>query len=248
MKIAVLSDIHSNIYALDAVLAHAERMGVEHYINLGDILYGPIAPRQTYERLQTLKCVTIRGNQDRQIYEAQTPEIEANTNLQFILQDLPPEALSWMQNLPFDARFNEDIALCHGSPCSDLYYLLEDVSSGRPRVRSQVDIKAQIGNQPKILLCGHTHIPRLVEVQGTQVINPGSVGLPAYSDELPCAHAMENFSPHARYLILEHINNNYTANFVAVDYDHEAAASAAEKRGAQSWAHALRTGRALSEN
>jgi predicted phosphodiesterase len=247
MKIAVLSDIHSNIFALEAVLEHAAASEVERYINLGDILYGPIAPRATYERLQALEAVTIRGNQDRQIYEAKAPEIAANNNLQFILQDLPQEALSWMQNLPFDQLYNDDIALCHGSPSSDLYYLLEDVSSGVPLVRQADEIQAQIGEQPEILLCGHTHIPRLVEVQGTKIINPGSVGLPAYRDEEPCLHAMENFSPHARYAILEKNHNNYSVNFIAVEYDYEAAAQAAEKRQAHNWAYALRTGRALSE-
>jgi putative phosphoesterase len=243
VKIAVLSDIHSNIYALNAVLEHALQSGVERFINLGDILYGPIAPRETYERLQEFECVTIRGNQDRQIYEANPDEIASNKNLQFILKDLPSEALQWMKALPFKLKYNEDILLCHGSPKSDVHYLLEDVSSGHASVRQEHDISPQLNDSAKILLCGHTHIPRLVQLQACQIVNPGSVGLPAYRDDHPCPHKMENFSPHARYAVLENTGENYTVNFIAVNYDYESAARAAEQRQAHSWAEALRTGR-----
>ena len=69
-KFGVLSDIHSNIFALKAVVADAQSKGVTTFINLGDILYGPIAPRATYEYLIAQEFISISGNQDRQIYEA----------------------------------------------------------------------------------------------------------------------------------------------------------------------------------
>ena len=87
-RFAVLSDIHSNIWALDAVLADARKKQVDQLINLGDILYGPLAPKATYERLQSEAVITIRGNQDRQIYEATDAEIAANPTLSSFLKTL----------------------------------------------------------------------------------------------------------------------------------------------------------------
>ncbi|MGF1694037.1 metallophosphoesterase family protein, partial [Photobacterium kagoshimensis] len=81
-KFAILSDIHSNIFALEAVVKDARAKGFTDFVNLGDILYGPIAPRQTYEYLQSLGAITISGNQDRQIYEATEAEIESNPTMQ----------------------------------------------------------------------------------------------------------------------------------------------------------------------
>ncbi len=62
-RFAVLSDIHSNIWALDAVLEDVRKKQIDQLINLGDILYGPLAPKATYERLQHETIITIRGNQ-----------------------------------------------------------------------------------------------------------------------------------------------------------------------------------------
>lgn len=87
-RFAVLSDIHGNVWALEAILSHARSKGADRFINLGDTLYGPLAPRATYDRLQSENIITIRGNQDRQIYEATQDEIAANPTLQFILADL----------------------------------------------------------------------------------------------------------------------------------------------------------------
>jgi predicted phosphodiesterase len=60
MKIAVLSDIHGNVWALQAVLDDAKRRAVEKFINLGDILYGPLKPRETFELLQTIDVIEIQ--------------------------------------------------------------------------------------------------------------------------------------------------------------------------------------------
>ena len=84
-KFAILSDIHSNIYALKAVVEDARLKGIDTFINLGDILYGPIAPKETYEYLLEQNFITISGNQDRQIYEASKSEIDSNPTMKFIL-------------------------------------------------------------------------------------------------------------------------------------------------------------------
>ena len=100
IKVAVFSDIHSNVWALEAVLSDAQQRQATHLVNLGDILYGPLAPRETYDLLQKNEITTIRGNQDRQIYQATEADIAANPTLQFILKELGDEPLEWMQELP----------------------------------------------------------------------------------------------------------------------------------------------------
>ncbi len=66
-KFAVLSDIHSNVWALEAALEDVRKRGVDGIFNLGDILYGPLAPGLTFDLLQAEEVITIKGNQDRQI-------------------------------------------------------------------------------------------------------------------------------------------------------------------------------------
>lgn len=248
MKIAVLSDIHSNVFALEAVIADAKKHAVDLMVNLGDILYGPIAPRATYDLLMKHDFVTICGNQDRQIYQATRDEIESNPTMGFILNDLGNEPIQWMQSLPFAKKLNDEIYLCHGTPSNDLIYLLEDISLGSASVRSDSEIIELLnGEQAKLICCGHTHIPRTVNLStGQQVINPGSVGLQAYTDDEPVIHSMENFSPHASYSIIEKNNLGWTAVHNKVPYDIELAVSESKKRDRMDWVHYLKTGRRMS--
>ncbi len=247
-KFAVLSDIHSNVFALQAVVGDAKANNVTRFINLGDILYGCIAPRKTYEYLRELDAITISGNQDRQIYEATNADIDANPTMQFILNDLGSEPLGWMKQLPFSLQITPDIYACHGTPSDDLVYLLEDINSGKPEVRRDSEILALMkGITSPIVLCGHTHIPRCVELSNGQlIINPGSVGLPAYMDDEPVAHAMQNYSSKASYATLQKkADNHWCIEFHKVSYDVQRASSAAQAQGRLDWVHYLNTGRSL---
>lgn len=245
-KYAILSDIHSNSFALKAVVAHAREQGATQFINLGDILYGPIAPKQTYDLLQSLNAVTISGNQDRQIFQATQSEIDSNPTMQFILDDLGDEPISWMKTLPFDLQISNNIYACHGTPNDDLVYLLEETRSGLPLLRDdQAIIDLLAGNDSPIILCGHTHIPRCVEVStGQLIINPGSVGMPAYTDDEPYLHSMETYSPLASYALLTGANNTqWNVALHKVSYDFAAAAELAALRERHDWVHFLTTGR-----
>ncbi|SHO57017.1 metallophosphoesterase family protein [Vibrio quintilis] len=248
-KFAVLSDIHSNIYALEAVVADAKSRGATTLINLGDILYGPIAPRATYDCLQTLDVITISGNQDRQIYEATQDEIDANPTMQFILDDLGDAPLAWMKQLPFDKQITTDIYACHGTPEDDLVYLLEDTRSGKPELKpDQEIIRLLNGITAPVILCGHTHLPRCVELSTHQlVINPGSIGLQAYTDDEPHLHSMQNYTAKASYAILEEATTagQWQVSFHRIPYDVQSAVRAARKRGRKDWEHFLLTGRKL---
>lgn len=252
--IAAISDIHSNIFALEAVLADIKRRNVDQIVNLGDILYGPIAPKATYELLMTHQAdiITIRGNQDRQIYETTAAEIASNPTMAFIIDDLPTAAIEWMRALPFDYPLSESVYLCHGSPTDDMVYLLEDVQTGQPLVRNDADILDLLSSiDSPVIVCGHTHIPRTVTLStGQIIINTGSVGYPAYEDDLPMLHRMQTYSPHASYALIHCIETEqgkrWLSEHIKVPYDFEAAAKLAARNGREDWEFALRTGRVLS--
>ena len=246
MKIAVISDIHGNAYALDAVLEHLRNQQVDVLVNLGDIFYGPIAPRATYELLQQHDIVTIRGNQDRQIYEATGTEIADNPTMQLAMDELDGEALKWLQSLPSELQLNDDVYLCHGAPGSDITYLLENIESGLPEVRADQKIKGLLdGQNSSLILCGHTHIPRSVVLEsGQHIVNPGSVGLPAYCDDEPMPHKMENYGPHASYVLIGKKDNGWIVQHQKVPYDVEAAVRDCLKLQRDDWVNFLRTGRA----
>jgi len=247
MKIAILSDIHSNVFALDAVLKDLERHSVDIKANLGDILYGPVAPKSTFELLMEHDFITISGNQDRQIYESSDEEIASNPTMQFIVDDLGTKPIEWMKSLPFDKQVNDDVYLCHGTPKNDLVYLLEDVSKGYALLRSDSEIIDLLaGQKSKLICCGHTHTPRAVNLSSGQlIVNPGSVGLQAYTDEEPVLHSMENFNHHASYSIVEKVNSEWVVQNIKVPYDYQRALNESKKRSRSDWVHFLSTGRRI---
>jgi diadenosine tetraphosphatase ApaH/serine/threonine PP2A family protein phosphatase len=125
-------------------------------------------------------------------------------------------------------------------------YLLEDVASGRPMIRPEVEIMRSVrGTRHPVIACGHSHIPRLVSLaNGQLIVNPGSVGLPAYSDASPVPHIMETYSPHASYAILAKAGAAWDVSFRKVPYDYEPASQCAASLGRNDWARAIATGRA----
>ncbi|MGC2196921.1 MAG: metallophosphoesterase family protein [Terriglobales bacterium] len=245
-RLAILADIHANVWALEAVLAHAKGLGVDGFVNLGDSLYGPLKPHATYERLvQEDVLVTIQGNQDRLIYEANERDLASIPTLAYVIRDLGEEPIHWLSELPRTAVVEKDIFLCHGTPGSDTIYLLEDVMEGLPEVRSEGAIRELLqGVRQPVVLCGHTHIPRVVELShGQLVVNPGSIGVPAYDDIDPVRYRMQTFSPHACYAILERNRAGWNVSLERVAYNHQAAAEYARTRGRDDWAQGIATGR-----
>jgi len=245
-RLAILADIHANVWALEAVLAHLKVREVDGIVNLGDSLYGPLKPHATYERLMKEDVlVTIQGNQDRLIYEASERDLAVIPTLAYVIRDLGGEPIHWLSELPRTAVVEEDIFLCHGTPGSDTIYLLEDVMDGLPEVRSEGAIRELLqGVRSPVVLCGHTHIPRVVELSNGQlVVNPGSVGVPAYDDVDPVRYRMQNFSPHACYAILEKNDTGWNVSLERVAYNHQAAAEYARTRGRDDWAQGIATGR-----
>ncbi len=243
MKIAVLSDIHGNIAALDAVLADARARGVDRIVNLGDICSGGLFPRETADRLMPLDLPTVRGNHERQVL-AGAPDRMGPSDA-FAAATLRADQLAWLAALPATLRLSDDVLLVHGTPDSDLAYFLETVTEQGLRAATDAEVVERAGAvDARVILCGHTHVPRIVSLaDGRLIVNPGSVGLPAYADDLPFPHRIETGSPHARYAVVTDRGGRWSAALLAIAYDWDGAARDAQAHGRDDWARALRTGR-----
>ncbi|GAD91331.1 hypothetical protein VHA01S_085_00080 [Vibrio halioticoli NBRC 102217] len=243
---AVISDIHSNIYALRAVVEGAHAKGITTFVNLGDTFYGPVEPKETFDYLCSLDALTISGNQDRQIYQSTDAEITSNPTMKFVLDDLGETPMEWLKSLPFDFEVNDEIYACHGTPCDDLIYLTEEISSGSALLRGEAEILELLGTvTSKIILCGHSHTPRILSLSSGQIdVNPGSIGLQAYADEEPVPHTIQNSTPEAAYATLRREQGGeWEISLHRVGYDYDRAIKRASERRRNDWVNCLRTGR-----
>ena len=249
LTIAAIADIHGNSWALKAVLQDIERHRISHIVNLGDSLLGPLDPAGTAERLMQLNIPTIRGNDDRVIFDASADATEVSESLRYTRKQLSKTHIDWLRSLPTSKILFDEIFLCHGTPTSDEVYLLEKVTSQSTTLRSQTDLENILsGVEQNIILCAHSHLPRTIylnalEATATLIINPGSVGMPAYQADLPYPHAMESGSPHAKYAILTRLDGLWQVEHVIVPYAWEKAIEAAQTRGRNDWAKWLKNGR-----
>jgi diadenosine tetraphosphatase ApaH/serine/threonine PP2A family protein phosphatase len=110
----------------------------------------------------------------------------------------------WLSALPPNLEFRNEIFLCHGTPTSDTTYWMEQVrADGLVQMTPIEDIEAAAeGIDLPLILCGHTHIPRVVRLRdGRLVVNPGSVGCPGYVDDDPVHHLMQSGTPDACYAV-----------------------------------------------
>jgi predicted phosphodiesterase len=101
MKIAILSDIHGNSYALSEVLEDTRARNVDAIINLGDSLYGPLNPADTWDMLNACRAINISGNEDRIILENLTKD-SGNSTLEYVKSQLDDRITDWLRSLPFD--------------------------------------------------------------------------------------------------------------------------------------------------
>lgn len=241
MKFAAVSDIHGNLPALEAVIADIGRRGIDEVVNLGDCLSGPLWPAETAERLIALGWPTLAGNHERQLLTQ--PVANMGVTDASTIGKLDDAVRDWMRALPSKLIYAPDVLLCHGTPADDHRYWLHRGRRGTMREATFAEIEIEAADF-QLMLCGHTHLPRSVRLaDGRLVANPGSVGLPAYEDDLPNYHVVETGTPHARYLIAERTREGWTVDLQAVSYDFERSARKAERASRPSWAHALRTGR-----
>jgi predicted phosphodiesterase len=243
MRFAAIADIHGNSAALRAVLADIAAQGVTDIVNLGDVVSGPLAARETLAMLRPLQLPTVRGNHDR--YLLDRPVDRMGSWERDIHGELLPDDLAWLAALPPTLVWRDEVFLCHATPSSDERYWLETVrDDGTVALAplAQVEQFAAGVTQP-LLLCGHSHLPRLVRLpDGRHLVNPGSVGSPAYRDIAPVSHVVQTGTPHASYAVLERRGADWQVSFRQVPYDAAPMIALAEARGRVDWVAALRSG------
>lgn len=188
-KIALLSDVHGNATALEAVLANAESQGVTDYWFLGDLLMPGTGRRNILDRLDQLPIsLQVRGNWEDSLWRALHGKLDLSrpshlylTRLcHFILEEIRPEEIDRMQDLPLQVLTEVEglkIAVSHHLP---------DKNWGRELIHigDQVDFDRLFeGNEAAIAIYGHIHQQFLRYGTGGQlVINPGSIGQPFFLD------------------------------------------------------------------
>jgi predicted phosphodiesterase len=244
MRIAALSDVHGNLAALDAVLADIGTQRVDLVVNLGDLLSGGLQPRETADRLLEVDLPTVRGNHERQLLTLPRSEMSRSD----LLADdtITDRHRAWLAGLPLTLEVADGVLAFHGSPTDDLMYLLETVAEAGARPATDAEVLERLGSFAAwpLLLCGHTHLQRARRLPGgVLVVNPGSVGWPAYTDDEPHPHVMEAGTPHARYAVVDDASGQWAAELRAVDYDWTAAATIAERNDRPDVVRALLTGR-----
>jgi predicted phosphodiesterase len=174
--LAVLYDIHGNLPALEAVLADVGREGVDAYLLGGD--YGTPSPwpRETLDLLRTLEPATwIRGNGERWIFERPGDRPEVTETYEALLPgSLPEKELEWLYALPPQAEL-EGVLYVHGCVGRD------DDSFAQ---ETQPEDERRLGGvRDKTVVFGHSHLQfRRPGPNGTQLLNPGSVGMPLDGD------------------------------------------------------------------
>ena len=189
MRIAVLADAHGNLLALEAVLADLRAQSPDLVVNLGDLFTGPFDPAGSADAQVGLGCPTLAGNHERNLLEGD----DTSPSVAFARPLLSAAHLDWIKGLPATLRLLDgEVFACHGSPAGgDLEYLLEDVGSGRATLDAEGAILARLAciGAARVVLCGHTHTPRMASVGDVMAVNPGSVGMPAYRGGAPVSIA-----------------------------------------------------------
>jgi predicted phosphodiesterase len=243
MRLAVIADVHGNLPALEAVIADIRQRGADAILNLGDCVSGPLWPRETMDLLDTLQLPTVRGNHDRWV--AETPRDRMYPSDAFAWDRLTPAQRAALGALPARLDLGNGVAAVHGTPRDDNEYLLETVLDGRVAQGAPDASQERLGAlDVPFVLCAHSHLPRLVQGHGGRMIlNPGSVGCPAYADPTPPApHVSEAGSPHARYAMITRASGRANVDLIALPYAWDEAAKRAADNGRAEWARALATG------
>lgn len=245
MRLGVIGDIHGNALALEAVLADLRQRGVTAVVNLGDLVSGPLWPAETLTLLRDAGIPSLRGNHDRWVVEG-----GGGASDRFARAALTAAECAGLGALPMQLRPLPGVLAFHGRPVDDEAYLLEDVLDGRMVPAPVADVAARLGETAEtLIICAHSHQAAIRALpDGRVVLNPGSVGLPAYTDPTPPAHVSETGAPHARFAVVTVEDGRLvSAELVALAYDHRAAAARAAANGSASWARWLATGEAAGE-
>jgi len=244
VRLAVISDIHGNIRALEAVLARVRALGdIDRLVVAGDLLSGPLEPSETADALMALDAATIRGNHERQLLAC--ADAPGGASDQYAFEHTTARQRAWLATLPATLELAPDVLVCHGTPETDLVYLCEELDGGPVKLAPDAVIAGRLaGVRHALVLSGHSHHPRTVRLStGQLVVNAGSVGLQAFTGDSPHPHHVENGSPHARFVVCERTPRGWQVEQHLISYDWDAASESAARHGRPEWARWLRSGR-----
>lgn len=221
MRIATISDIHSNLYALNEVLADIEKRNVDMVVCTGDLVGYATRPNEVIETLRKNKILTIMGNYDEAIgnlkiicgcdYPDPKDAEKASLSMKFTSEETTDENKAYLRNLPKEAVIsfnNKTIRFVHGSTRLINEYLKEN-SKEADEVMNNLD--------EDILVCGHTHIPYVKSYGEKLLVNAGSVG------------KSKTGSPNANYVIIDIIDSIVEVEIIEVFYDFEKVAKEIEE-------------------
>jgi putative phosphoesterase len=214
VKIAVLSDVHGNLQALERVIQDAEERGVDIFLNAGDSIgFGP-CPNEVVELLCEKNVLSILGNFDLEVIAGKTKDKgEKNVALKFARKELAKSCEYYLSSLPRELKLetaDKKILVTHGSPESIEEHIYQDTPVKRLKTLAKT-AKADL------IIVGHSHEQFCTQVNGSSFVNPGSVGRP--SDGKPqAAYAVLSFNP-------------FKFELVRLDYDVEGAVNAIRKKG-----------------
>lgn len=238
MRVALLSDIHGNLVALDAVLRDLAQQGADQIVCLGDLSFSGPQPHECVTCIRALGCPTVMGNCDdtsvRLRQPDRTPELMRGSNRWgawvaeidvWSAEALTDDDAAYLAALPMTVSvpLGPGISLlcAHGSPQSFNHRLLP--------ATPEEQVVALVGPvEAQALASGHTHVPMLRRIGPLTLINPGSIGLPLATDD---AGGIYNPAEYAEYGILtwEAGALGWEPRRVAVDAD--AARAAAHASG-----------------
>lgn len=247
-RYAIISDIHGNLQALLAVLKDIKSRGIDTIINLGDHFYGAFQPEGVAQILRENPMLCISGNTDRAILESTAKDRYASEKpeMQRVKGELTDQSIDWLRTLPDTATLDDILFICHGTPESDNEYLLENVTEHGVFVYNDESLVEKTKHiKERVILCGHSHVNRVVYLSnGKIIVNPGSVGLPAYlGNGKQYRFSMDSMTPHAKYAIIHVNGDRIGVDQINCFYDWKAASAVALSNGNDNWAQFVLTGR-----
>jgi putative phosphoesterase len=217
-RIALIGDIHANLPALEAVLAHAYANGIQAIWNVGDFVgYGP-NPDEVVKRVKREKAVSISGNYDQKVLQVKQKKDKWKKTkrpvrllaLEWAYDHLQTDSRKYLRDLPADCRLTvqgKRVLLVHGTPDSNEEPLRPDTPLKRLR-----EIAQQA--EADIIVAGHSHQPFVKQVEGVWIINTGSVGRPDDGNPRAC-YALLTVTPDT--VQVEHHRIAYDTKKVAAD-------------------------------
>ncbi|ANE44127.1 metallophosphoesterase family protein [Deinococcus puniceus] len=234
MRVAVISDVHGNAFALDAVLEQLRRASPDLILNLGDQVEGVADPARAgamQAELASAGALEVRGNNEEKLWPDGRRSALSRSFGEWLSGQVAAPALARLAALPLTARaLDGELLACHGTPDSAWHSLLWEWQhegegphgqSGRGFYRSRDPRQVRAQLEPLgagVVICGHTHRPGATRVGDTLLVNAGAV-----SDQV-------DGDPRARWTLLERRAGAWSVEFCAVPYDIDAAVRWAETR------------------